>query len=117
MASDNARLPPQSRRHDPVLGGMRKRKGEEATQVCAWHGYYEFRCGKPVSKANRSAPFQYSVTKNCPSDDVLPMNSSASEVQSPPHGCGLALFFDPHNYLDAQCPDLIPNRVTRTMPF
>lgn len=40
-----------------------------------------------------------------------------SQVQSPPNECRLALFFDPHNYLDARCPDLIPNRVTRAMPF
>ena len=39
------------------------------------------------------------------------------EANSPPYGLVLAVFFDPHNYLDAQCPDPIPNRVTRIMPF
>ncbi len=39
------------------------------------------------------------------------------EANSPPYELVLAVFFDPHNYLDAQCPDPIPNRVTRIMPF
>ena len=39
------------------------------------------------------------------------------ETNSSPYGLVLAVFFDPHNYLDAQCLDLIPNRVTRIMPF
>ena len=61
-----------------------------------------------VSKfGNREPPF-----RRCSVDEF-----SVSEVQSPASRRGLALFFDPHNYLDAQCPDLIPNRVTRIMPF
>ena len=39
------------------------------------------------------------------------------EASSPPYGLVLAVFFDCHNYLDAQCLNLIPNRVTRIMPF
>ncbi|MFA6270548.1 MAG: hypothetical protein WC657_05085 [Candidatus Paceibacterota bacterium] len=70
-----------------------------------------------MPKANRSAPFQNSVTASCPSNDLLSMNFTVPEADSPPYGLVLAVFFDPHNYLDAQCPDLIPNRVTRIMPF
>lgn len=56
---------------------------------------------------NREPPFRW-----CSVDEF-----TVSEVQSPPYGLVLAVFFDPHNYLDAQCPDLIANRVTRIMPF
>jgi hypothetical protein len=56
---------------------------------------------------NQELPF-----RQCSVDEF-----TVSGVQSPPHRRGLALFFDPHIYLDAQCPDLIPNRVTRIMPF
>jgi hypothetical protein len=56
---------------------------------------------------NQEPPF-----RRCSVDEF-----TVSEAKSPTCRRGLTLFFDPHNYLDAQCPDLIPNRVTRIMPF
>ena len=48
----------------------------------------------------------------------LPVHEfTVPEAYSPPYELVLAVFFDPHNFLDAQCLDLIPNRVTRIMPF
>ena len=39
------------------------------------------------------------------------------EGNGSPYELVLAVIFDSHNFLDAQCPDLIPNRVPRIMPF
>ena len=60
-----------------------------------------------------------SIFGNCelPFQQLAVHEFTVPEANCPPYELVLAVFFDPHNYLDAQCPDLIPNRVTRIMPF